>query len=81
MDRVFPEKWEHFRDAVPLRDRDGDLAATYSRLLHEEDQQVRDRAAAAWCAWEDTRVGLLTRSPARARGMRTRRSGAASPAS
>ena len=57
MDRVFPEKWEHFRDAVPLGDRDGDLAAAYSRLLHEEDPQVRDRAAAAWCAWEDTRVG------------------------
>ena len=80
MDRVFPEKWEHFRDAVPLRDRDGDLAATYSRLLHEEDPQVRDRAAAAWCAWEDTRVGSYpVTGPTR--GMRTRRSGAALPAS
>ena len=57
MGRVFPEEWERFRDAVPPEDRDGDLAAAYSRLLHDEDPQVRDRAAAAWCAWEDTHVG------------------------
>ena len=26
-------------------------------MLHDADPQVRDRAAAAWCAWEDTHVG------------------------
>ena len=39
MGRVVPEQWERFRDAVPPQDRDGDLAAAYSRLLHDEDPQ------------------------------------------
>ena len=50
MGRVFPQQWQRFRDGVPERDRDGDLAEAYSRLLHEPDPGVRDRAAAAWCA-------------------------------
>jgi proline iminopeptidase len=56
MGRVFPEEWARFRDAVPEPERDGDLAAAYSRLLHDRDPDVRDRAARAWCAWEDTHV-------------------------
>ena len=28
----------------------------YSRLLESDDADVRDRAAKAWCAWEDTHV-------------------------
>lgn len=56
MGRVFPEEWAQFRDAVPPEDRDGDLAAAYSRLLHDADPDVRQRAAAAWCSWEDTHV-------------------------
>ena len=80
MGRVFPEQWERFRDAVPPQDRDGDLAAAYSRLLHDEDPQVRDRAAAAWCAWEDTHVGTYPgHRPDPRYG--TRRSGSASPGS
>ena len=45
MGRVFPEAWERFRDGVPETDRDGDLAAAYSRLLHDPDPGVRERAA------------------------------------
>lgn len=56
MGRVFPQQWEHFRDGVGEQERDGDLAAAYSRLLHDGDPGVRHRAAAAWCAWEDTHV-------------------------
>ena len=56
MGRVFPEAWERFRDGVPEGDRDGNLAAAYSRLLHDADPEVRDRAARAWCDWEDTHV-------------------------
>jgi proline iminopeptidase len=58
MGRIFPEQWEAFRDAVPAPDRAGNLPAAYSRLLHSPDPTVRDRAAAAWCAWEDTHVSL-----------------------
>jgi len=56
MGRVFPEEWESFRDGVPEDSRDGDLAAAYSRLLASDDAGTRERAAAAWCAWEDTHV-------------------------
>jgi proline iminopeptidase len=56
MGRVFPEAWERFRDGVPAADRDGDLCAAYARLLHDPDPDVRQRAAVAWCEWEDTHV-------------------------
>jgi proline iminopeptidase len=56
MGRVFPREWERFRDAVPDAERDGNLAAAYSRLLHSPDAQERDAAARAWCEWEDTHI-------------------------
>jgi proline iminopeptidase len=52
--RYFPEQWERFRDGVPEGERDGDLVAAYHRLLNEStDLAVRERAARAWCRWED----------------------------
>ena len=57
MGRVFPEEWANFRDAVPAPERDGDLASAYARMLASSDAATRERAAAAWCAWEDTHVG------------------------
>jgi proline iminopeptidase len=57
MGRVFPEEWARFRDAVPEDERDGDLSAAYSRLLHAADPHTRELAAKAWCEWEDTHVG------------------------
>jgi proline iminopeptidase len=56
MGRIFPEEWARFRAEVPEDERDGDLAAAYSRLLHDPDPAVRERAARAWCTWEDTHV-------------------------
>ncbi|MGH3656559.1 MAG: prolyl aminopeptidase [Micromonosporaceae bacterium] len=58
MGRVFPREWERFRDGVPPAERDGSLAAAYSRLLHDPDPRVREHAARDWCTWEDTHVGL-----------------------
>src|SRR3954453_20169932 len=58
MGRVFPREWERFRDAVPAADRDGDLAAAYSRRLHHPDPAVRAAAAQAWCDGEDPHVSL-----------------------
>ena len=57
MGRIFPEEWARFRAAVPEADRDGNLAAAYSRLLRDADPSTRERAAKAWCEWEDTHVG------------------------
>ncbi len=59
MGRVFPREWERFVAAVPEGQRDGNLAAAYSRLLHDADPRVRERAAFEWCAWEDTHVATL----------------------
>jgi proline iminopeptidase len=58
MGRVFPREWERFRDGVPEDERDGDLAAAYSRLLHHPDPAIRAGAAQDWCDWEDTHVSL-----------------------
>ena len=58
MGRIWPEAWARFRNGVPEPERDGDLAAAYSRLLESPDPEVRERAARDWCAWEDTHVSL-----------------------
>lgn len=59
MGRVFPREWERFVAGVPEGEREGNLAAAYSRLLHDPDPAVRERAAQAWCAWEDTHVATF----------------------
>jgi proline iminopeptidase len=56
MGRVFPEQWERFRDVVAPSERDGNLAAAYSRLLQNPDPAVHEPAAKAWCDWEDVHV-------------------------
>jgi proline iminopeptidase len=56
MGRIFPEEWARFRDGVPEDQRDGNLALAYSRLLHDPDPAVREKAARDWCDWEDTHV-------------------------
>ncbi|MDX6249001.1 MAG: proline iminopeptidase [Kribbellaceae bacterium] len=56
MGRIFPEEWARFRDGVPAAERDGNLALAYSRLLHDPDPAVREKAARDWCDWEDTHV-------------------------
>jgi len=48
-----PEAWDRFRNVVPEDERDGDLLAAYARLMENPDRAVRERAAAAWLAWED----------------------------
>lgn len=57
--RVFPREWEAFAGGVPAAERGGDLAAAYARLLASPDPAVREEAARAWCAWEDTHVSLM----------------------
>lgn len=51
--RWFPAAWAAFRDHLPAGNRDGDLAAAYSRLLASSDPAVHQAAADAWCRWED----------------------------
>ena len=58
MRRVFPREWDAYAAEVPESERDGDLSAAYARLLADPDPAVTERAARAWCAWEDTHVSL-----------------------
>jgi proline iminopeptidase len=67
MGRVFPEEWHRFRDAVPVAERDGNLAAAYARMLASPDAEVREQAAREWCAWEETHVAT---TPGRTRDSR-----------
>jgi proline iminopeptidase len=60
MGRIFPEEWSRFRDAVPEADRDSDLSAAYASMLASPDAATRERAALAWCEWEDTHVGTYS---------------------
>jgi proline iminopeptidase len=54
--RYFPEGWDRFWRGGGGAD---DLVGAYDRLLNGQgDRTVRERAAEAWCAWEDTVVSL-----------------------
>lgn len=59
MGRIFPREWDEFAALVPESERDGNLAAAYTRLLADPDPAVREEAARAWCSWEDTHVSLM----------------------
>jgi proline iminopeptidase len=59
MGRLFPAEWEEFTALVPPSERHGDLSAAYGRLLADPDAHLREAAARAWCAWEDTHVSLM----------------------
>jgi proline iminopeptidase len=61
---LFPAAWARFRDGVHPAERAGSLAAAYNRLLSDPDPDVRAKAAADWCDWEDA---MLPTSPHNAR--------------
>ncbi len=63
MGRFFPEAHERFLAALPPRERDGNLAEAYGRLLACGESTVRDDAARAWCDWEEAVVALSADEP------------------
>lgn len=56
--RIFPQEWERFVEAVPQHLRSIPLVDAYAIMLADADEAVRDRAAQAWCKWEDAHVSL-----------------------
>jgi proline iminopeptidase len=57
--RIFPEQWERFAAvAEGDPDRELQLPGIYGALLFHHDAAIRERAARAWCAWEDAHVSL-----------------------
>jgi proline iminopeptidase len=61
--RLFPAAWARYRAGVPPADRDGSLAAAYSRLLADSDPAVRAQAATDWCEWEEAMVPTSRHNP------------------
>jgi proline iminopeptidase len=55
--RVFPREWEQFVAAAHRRPGQRLIDAFYDLITHP-DPAVRESAARAWCAWEDTHVSL-----------------------
>ncbi|WP_369245855.1 prolyl aminopeptidase [Streptomyces sp. R41] len=60
--QVFPEAFERFLAELPEDERDGNLAAAYSRLIESPDPEVRARAARAWTDWETAIIPAPPRS-------------------
>lgn len=49
--RLFPDAWEHYLNAIPESER-GDLIAAYHRRLTSDGEATRLAAAQAWSIWE-----------------------------
>lgn len=49
--RLFPDAWEHYLEAIPPVERH-DLISAYHRRLTSDDAAVRLNAARAWSIWE-----------------------------
>jgi proline iminopeptidase len=62
MGEVYPEAFAHLRALVPDLQRGDNLPAAYNRLLMSGDADLQDRAARAWCAWEE-RLATVSGSP------------------
>jgi proline iminopeptidase len=62
MRRFFPRQWARFRVGAGSS-TDDNLAAAYSRLLHDPSPAVRAQAALDWCTWEDTHVTIHADAP------------------
>lgn len=55
--RIFPEAWADFERGAHRADGERLLDA-YVRQLTDPDPAVREKAALAWCAWEDAHMQL-----------------------
>jgi proline iminopeptidase len=49
--RLYPDAWEHYLEAIPEVER-GDLISAYNRRLTSHDEATRLSAARAWSVWE-----------------------------
>ena len=56
--RLFPDAWEQYLEAIPEVER-GDLISAYHRRLTSPDEATRLSAARAWSVWEASTSLLL----------------------
>jgi proline iminopeptidase len=62
MGEIYPEAFAKLRTLVPALKPGDNLPAAYHRLLMSSDPQEQDRAARAWCDWEE-RLATLSGPP------------------
>lgn len=55
--RIFPREWDAFAAAAQRKPGQRVIDAYYD-LITDSEPAVRERAALAWCTWEDTHVSL-----------------------
>lgn len=55
---IFPDRFEAFRDHIPLEEQ-GDMIAAYYRRLTSNDKNVQLAAAKLWGQWEGSAINLL----------------------
>ena len=55
---VFPDVWEHYKNAIPESER-GDFVSAYYKRLTSSDHEERLAAARAWSVWEGATSKLL----------------------
>lgn len=59
MGEVYPQEYDELLAVLPEGERDGNVPVALHRMLMSDDLAECDRAAAAWCAWED-RIATLS---------------------
>src|SRR5918995_5822771 len=59
MGDLYPQEFDELLGVLPESDRTGNIPAALHRMLTSNDPAASDRAAAAWCVWED-RIATLT---------------------
>jgi proline iminopeptidase len=59
MGDLYPHEFDELLSVLAASDRTGNVPAAFHRLLMSNDPAESDRAAAAWCAWED-RIATLS---------------------
>jgi len=57
MRRLYPQRWEKFRNAVDLKPGQRVIDAYYDHITHGSEE-VQRKTAEAWCEWEDAHVSM-----------------------
>lgn len=65
---LYPDRWEAYRDAIPVEER-GDFIKAYHKRLTSDDPAVRLPAALAWTTWERTTSNLIPARDAEEKSM------------
>ena len=55
---IYPDAWEHYKNAIPEEERSDYISAFYKRLT-SDDKEVRSKASKAWSVWEASTSKLI----------------------